>query len=92
MIKSIRNAALKQFFEKGISRKLPPEMTGRINAILNRLNTMENIEDMRMPQYKLHALRGKRRGQWAVAVSGNYRITFRFVDGCVYDVDFCDYH
>lgn len=49
-------------------------------------------EDMALPAFKLHALRGDRKGHWAVAVSGNWRVTFRFEGGHAVDVDYVDYH
>ena len=47
---------------------------------------------MNLPGFHLHALSGQLRGHYAVAVSGNWRVTFRFYDGDVYDVDYVDYH
>ena len=59
---------------------------------LDRLNATKSIGDMNISQLRLHHLKGKEMGEWAVIVSGNYRITFRFVNGRVEGVDFCDYH
>ncbi|MCY4031925.1 MAG: type II toxin-antitoxin system RelE/ParE family toxin [Hyphomicrobiales bacterium] len=92
MIKSFKDRRLRRLYEKGESRKLPPEMVDRIESILSRLDVMENIRDMRLSYLRLHSLKGKRKGQWAVTVKDNYRITFRFMDGHVRDVDFDDYH
>ena len=92
MIKSFKERRLERLYEKGESRKLPSEMVDRIEIILARLDVMENIQDMRLPHLRLHPLRGRRKGQWAVTVKGNYRITFRFIGGHVRDVDFDDYH
>ena len=92
MIKSFKNYRLKRLYEKGESRKLPPEMVDRIGVILARLDVMENVQDMRLPHLRLHPLKGKRKGQWAIMVKDNYRITFCFVGGHVRDVDFDDYH
>lgn len=47
---------------------------------------------MRLPGFRLHALTGERKGHWAVSVSGNWRVTFRFVDGDAVEVDYVDYH
>jgi proteic killer suppression protein len=47
---------------------------------------------MDAPGYGLHPLKGNRRGQWAVRVSANWRIIFRFEDGDCFDVDYVDYH
>ena len=47
---------------------------------------------MRLPQYRLHALKGKLRGYWSVTVRASQRIIFRFEDGDVHDVELLDYH
>ena len=47
---------------------------------------------MTLPGFQLHALSGTRKGHYAVSVSGNWRITFRFADGHAVDVDYVDYH
>lgn len=47
---------------------------------------------MNLPGFRLHELKGSGRGQWAVSVSGNWRVTFRFEDGSAIDVDYLDYH
>ncbi len=51
-----------------------------------------NKEDMNQPTFRLHSLKGSRKGVWAVTVRANWRITFRFVQGNAYDVDLEDYH
>ena len=47
---------------------------------------------MNLPGFRLHALKGDLEGHFAVAVSGNWRVTFRFDDGQAVDVDYTDYH
>ena len=47
---------------------------------------------MDLPGLQLHQLTGNRRGVWAVRVSGNWRLTFRFEDGEAVDVNLEDYH
>ena len=47
---------------------------------------------MRLPGFRLHELKGSLKGHWAVSVSGNWRVTFRFEDGAAVDVDYLDYH
>ena len=47
---------------------------------------------MNLPGFRLHELKGSRRAQWAVSVSGSWRVTFRFEDGSAIDVDYVDYH
>jgi proteic killer suppression protein len=60
--------------------------------MLDRLDASVQIEDMALPGYALHSLSGDKKGFWSVKVSGNWRLTFRFVDGDAYDVNLEDYH
>jgi proteic killer suppression protein len=50
------------------------------------------VQDMGLPGYRLHPLKGELTGFWAVNVSSNWRIIFRFENGSAYDVDLIDYH
>ena len=56
------------------------------------LDNSSNPQDMNLPGFRLHPLTGRLSGHWAVTVSANVRITFRFEDGHVFDVDYTDYH
>ena len=56
------------------------------------LDTAHTIEDMDIPGFKLHALKGKLKGRWSIWVSGNWRITFEFRDGNAFILDYEDYH
>jgi len=49
-------------------------------------------EDMNLPGFRFHALKGKEKGRYAVDASGNWRITFAWLDGDAIDVDLEDYH
>jgi len=92
MIVNLKHRGLKRFFEEDDPRKLPAEMVERIKAILARLHQAEVIEDMNVHSYKLHPLKGSRKGEWGVTVRANWRITFRFEEGHALDVNFEDYH
>ncbi len=92
MIASFKHRGLKRYFEENDSRRLPPDMVDRIRAILARLHQAEAIEDMNVHSYRLHSLRGDRKGEWSVTVRANWRITFRFDEGYALDVDLVDYH
>ena len=59
---------------------------------LAALSSAQSIEDMDIPGYRLHPLKGKRKGIWSIVVSGNWRLTFEFTDGNVYILDYEDYH
>lgn len=56
------------------------------------LDQSRTPRDMDIPGFRLHALAGGLRGYYAVTVSGNWRVTFRFEDGHAVDVDYVDYH
>lgn len=56
------------------------------------LDTAQSIEDMDIPGFRLHPLKGVERGRWAVWVNGNWRVTFEFRDGHTYNLDYEDYH
>jgi toxin HigB-1 len=56
------------------------------------LDTAQTIQDMDIPGYRLHPLKGKLKGRWSISVSGNWRLTFEFKDGDVYLLDYEDYH
>ena len=59
---------------------------------LAALDTAQYIEDIDIPGYRLHQLKGKLKGVWSITVSGNWRITFKFSDGNTYIVNYEDYH
>jgi proteic killer suppression protein len=83
---------LENFFYDGKKKGIQATHAKRITLILDYLDAAEYIEDMNFPGLDLHSLRGKKKGYWAVRVSGNWRIIFRFDDANAYDVDYLDYH
>jgi len=93
MIESIAHKGLRLFWEKNDSSKLPPEQVEKIKRILSAVNTAKTLEPLRMvPGYKLHPLTGELKGFWAIWVTGNYRICFKFEDGNAYEINYLDYH
>ncbi len=71
---------------------MPSESVARIERILARLDESTEPAHMNLPGFRLHPLKGDRAGYWAVSVSGNWRIVFRFQGAHAYDVDLVDYH
>ncbi len=59
---------------------------------LSALDTAQSIEDMDIPGYRLHLLKGSRKGFWSITVNGNWRLTFEFLDGNVHILNYEDYH
>jgi proteic killer suppression protein len=92
MIASFRHKGLKQMFEKGRARLIDPSLRVRVANILAVLDAASSGLDLAGPGNRLHELQGGQEGVWSVAVSGNWRITFRFTDGNAHDVDLIDYH
>jgi proteic killer suppression protein len=56
------------------------------------LDTAQDIDDMDIPGFKLHTLKGKLNGRWSISVSGNWRITFEFREGNAFVLDYEDYY
>ena len=73
-------------------RRVAPAHVGKLRDILAALDLSRGPEGMNVPGFRLHELKGSRKGRWAVTVSGNWRVTFRFEDGSAIDVDDVDYH
>jgi proteic killer suppression protein len=92
MIRSFRNKALREFFETGSSRRLSVSNTARVGRILRALDDAERPDDMNLPGFRFHPLKGANRGRYAVDASGNWRITFAWHEADAIDVDLEDYH
>jgi proteic killer suppression protein len=92
MIASIRHKGLKRLYEDNEPRGVKAEHAEKLLDILARLDAAGIIADMDLPGFKLHPLKGDRKGFWAVTVRANWRVIFRFDDGEANDVDYIDYH
>jgi proteic killer suppression protein len=68
------------------------EHINKLRDILAALDRSRTPQGMDLPGFQLHALKGDLKGHYAVSVSGNWRVTFRFADGHAVDVDYLDYH
>jgi proteic killer suppression protein len=92
MIRGFRHKGLARFFETGSRSGIQSEHAERLRLILGRLNAATGPTDMGLPGLRLHPLKGPRKGTWAVSVSGNWRVTFRFEAADADVVDYEDYH
>jgi toxin HigB-1 len=92
MIESFRHKGLKRLFDSDDRRLLAPDMLERIRIILAALDAADTVDDLNRPSFRLHPLKGERKGQWSITVRANWRIVFRFEDGYARDVDLVDYH
>lgn len=92
MIKSFRHKGLEKLFHEGSKKGIRPEHAEKLEDILDRLNAAAAVGDMDYPGSDLHPLKGSLKGHWAVKVSGNWRVIFRFENGDAYVVNYLDYH
>jgi toxin HigB-1 len=92
-IRSFRHKGLKRLYETGSRRGIRADLVEKVEDILHAIEQARRVEHVGLfPGWRLHPLKGARRGEWSVWVSGNYRITFRIVAEDVVDLDFEDYH
>ena len=93
MIKSFADRLTEDIFLTGRSRRVPDGLARRARHKLDAVDSAEHVTDLRVPPGNhLHALKGDRAGQHAIAVNAQWRICFRFEKGDAFDVEFCDYH
>ena len=79
-------------YEKADHSKIRTDLGRKVENVLSRLDASKEIRDMNAPGLKLHQLKGDKKGYWSVSVGANWRITFRFENGDVFDVKLEDYH
>jgi toxin HigB-1 len=92
MIESFKHKGLRSLFEQDDGRRVRADQVDRLRLILSALDQAGEVQDMNQPAFRLHPLKGDRKGVWAVTVRANWRVTFRFEGGDAYDVDLEDYH
>jgi len=92
MIQTFRDRRLKRLFERGDRSKVPPGMADKIENVLAVLDSARTVDDVDLPGYRLHPLKGELAGLWSVTINANWRIVFRFEDGMAFDVELIDYH
>jgi proteic killer suppression protein len=92
VIRTFKHDGLRQYFEDGNSKKLSADMVKKLRIRLNVLNRAKELKDIALPGLGFHPLKRDRKGEYAIAVTGNYRMTFRFDNGDVLDLNLEDYH
>jgi toxin HigB-1 len=92
VIKNFQHKGLRQFFAKGSTRGISVQMAGKIRRVLDSIDAAEGSSDLMIPGYGTHQLKGDRKGTWAITITGNWRITFKFVGVDAVDVNLEDYH
>lgn len=95
MIKKFRHKGLKRFFDDPRytdKRGIQTEISGRLVVILDSLDTIEHAEEMDIAGLYFHRLKGHRKGEYSVRVTGNWRLTWRMDGNNATDVNLEDYH
>ena len=92
MIKSFRHKGLRRFFESGNTSGVQAVHAKRLRLQMAALDTARVIEEMDIPGFRLHPLKGEMKGRWSITVNDNWRVTFEFQDGNAYVLDYEDYH
>lgn len=91
MISSWRHKGLRDLFQTGNSAKVRPDQHRKCLRLLDALNQAVLPEEMNLPGWHFHGLRGKPK-RYAIAVNGPWRITFGFDGQDAVDVDLEQYH
>lgn len=95
MLVHFRHKGLRHLYEDGNARDVPPAMADKLRKLLSALETAETLEQLtRFPGWKLHPLKGDRRGLWSLTVTGNWRLVFRYDEqtNTASNIDLIDYH
>jgi proteic killer suppression protein len=92
VIEGFRHKGLKRFYDADDRSRLPSDMVERIRILLTAIDNAAAVDELNLPSFRLHPLKGRLKGFWAVTVRANWRIIFRFEDGAATDVDLVDYH
>jgi len=92
MIGSFRHRGLKALYDRKTTRRVKPEHVQKLVDILAALDSSRTPKGMDLPGFRLHELKGQKKGYYAVSVPGNWRVAFRFEDGSAVEVDYADYH
>ena len=92
MIKSFRHKGLERFFISGSKSGIQPLHAKRLRLQLAKLDSAKTADDMNLPGWKLHSLKGNLDDHWAVWVDQNWRITFTFDGEDAVLVDYQHYH
>jgi proteic killer suppression protein len=92
MIKQFRHKGLERFYTRDDTSGINPQFAPELRRMLTVLNDSNGPQGMNIPNYRLHPMKGDRKGQWAVWVSGNWRLVFEFEGQDAVNVELLDYH
>jgi proteic killer suppression protein len=92
MVRSFQHRGLKRLFERDDRSGIRPDLVDTVQEILTVLDDAVTPQELNLPGYRLHPLKGELKGFWSVTVRANWRIIFRFGGTDAFDVELIDYH
>ncbi len=92
MIVTFKHKGLEKFFCTGSTAGIQAKHVTKLQIQLTTLNEAQDVDQMDVPGWRLHPLKGSLEGHWSITVNANWRLTFRFENGNAYIVDYQDYH
>lgn len=92
VIQSFNHKGLREFWETGLTVGIQSDQAKRIRVRLTAMEAATVIDELNLPGWFLHELKGDREGTWSLRVTAAWRITFQFVEGNCVEVDLEQYH
>jgi proteic killer suppression protein len=92
MVRSFKHRGLKRLFERDDRSGIRFDLVDTVQEVLTVLDDAATPQDLNLPGYRLHRLKGDLKGFWSVTIRANWRIIFRFEETDVFDVELIDYH
>ena len=92
MIRRFRHKGLERLFLDGDTSGVNPQLAAKLRRMLVLLDKGKDPSALNLPGYRLHPLKGERKGQWSATVSGNWRLVFEFEGENANNIDLVDYH
>ena len=93
MIKTFADKETWLLYTTGKSKRLPADVLSRAIRRLEYIDLATSLDDLKVPpSNRLHALKGDRAGQHAIAINDQWRICFCWQDGDAFEVAITDYH
>ena len=92
VIVSFRHKGLERLYRDGSTKGVQAAHAPKLLRILSVLDVAQTPNDLAIPSFRTHPPKGGLAGHRSIWVNGNWRVTFRFVDGDVELVDYQDYH
>jgi toxin HigB-1 len=92
-IAGFRRKDLERFWRRDEARGVARQHEAKLRAMLTAIEEAENVAELEtVPGWRLHPLKGNRKGVWSLTVTRNHRLTFRVEGSSVSEIDFEDYH